>query len=305
VTIVVFGSINIDLTTYGERLPKPGETLFADRYVMGLGGKGCNQAVAAAQLGAETLLVGRVGNDSFGQRALAAVTDFGLTIKQVVVDPDSATGLAVISVNAAAENCITVISGANKQINPDDVRQASTVVDRAAVLLLQMEIPLEAGLVAADRVRQHGGKVILDPAPAPEQGLAEHVLSRIDVITPNEMETAFLTGILPETPQQAAEAAANLRSRGVALAVIKMGAKGVYFQQAENEEFIPPFKVHSVDSVAAGDCFNGGLACALAEGKSAAQAVRFAAACGALATTKAGAATSAPALTDVVALLSR
>lgn len=302
--IAVFGSINIDLTTYSKKLPRPGETLHGERYGIGLGGKGCNQAVAASKLGAQTNLIGRVGQDAFGGTALSALHRLDVPTEGIFVDPELDTGVAVIGVDAQAENCITVIGGANMAIDDTDVKRARDVFEAADVLLLQLEIPLEAGLAAADIVRSKGGRVILDPAPAPKDGLSPSVLSRVDVITPNETETEVLTGLRPTNAEQAAQAAARIRADGVPVAVIKLGADGVYFQDAEGDGFVPPFKVESIDSVAAGDCFNGGLAHALTDGRSLSDAVRFAAACGALSTTKAGASDSAPSLDDVLALLS-
>ena len=302
-TIAVFGSINIDLTTYGARLPQPGESLHGDRYAIGLGGKGCNQAVAASRLGSTTNLIGRIGGDSFGETALSALKRLDVSTDGVFVDPASDTGVAVIGVDARAENCITVIGGANMAIDATDVARAKSTFEQADVLLLQMEIPLAAGLAAADVVRARGGRVILDPAPAPQGGLERSVLVCIDVITPNETETEILTGVRPANKGQAAQAASRLRADGVAAAVIKLGAEGVYFQNADGDGFVPPFVVESVDSVAAGDCFNGGLAYALAEGRALPDAVRFAAACGALSTTRPGASDSAPLLADVLTLL--
>ncbi len=303
--IAVFGSINIDLTTYAERLPRPGETLHGERYAIGLGGKGCNQAVAVSRLGAQMTLIGRIGDDEFGARARAELAAMNVTTQDIFLDPDNATGIAVIGVDADAQNCITVIGGANMAIDGSDVARAAERLSLADTLLLQMEIPLEPALMAADLVRKSGGRVILDPAPAPAKGYAPGVLSRVDVITPNETETELLTGMKPKNATEAAAAAGKLRAQGVGAAVVKLGAAGVYFQDAENEGFVEPFKVDSIDSVAAGDCFNGGLATALSEGKTLAEAVRFAAACGALSTTKRGASASAPTREEVEALLAR
>lgn len=301
--IAVFGSINIDLTTYSAELPRPGETLHGERYAIGLGGKGCNQAVAASKLGAPTDLIGRIGKDGFGDTARSALRRLGVSTDGILVDPGSDTGVAVIGVDAKAENCITVIGGANMAIELSDVTRMRAAFERADVLLLQMEIPLDAGLAAADIVRQNGGRVILDPAPAPKGGLDSSVLRRIDIITPNETETEILTGLRPADAEEAAKAANRIRENGAPVAVIKLGADGVYYQSGEEDGFVPPFKVESVDSVAAGDCFNGGLAHALADGQTLGEAVRFAAACGALSTTKAGASDSAPSMAEVATLL--
>jgi ribokinase len=302
-SISVFGSINIDLTTYAQTLPAPGETLLADRYVLGLGGKGCNQAAAVAKLGADPVLVGRGGGDSFGKSALEEIGKLGLSTSHVHIDQENNSGLAVIGVDAKAENSISVIGGTNMAIDQSDVARADNVFKTANILLLQMEIPLEAAMLAAEMVRTNGGLVVLDPAPAPKDGLSEDILRQIDIITPNETETEILTAIRPSNREEAAKAARLLRERGVAIALIKLGAKGVYFQSDEEDGFIEPFKVNSIDSVAAGDCFNGGLAFALDAGKSLNEAVQFAAACGALSTTKKGASSSAPTREEVEALL--
>lgn len=303
--IAVFGSINMDLTIYSARLPRPGETLHGDHYTTGLGGKGCNQAVAASKLGAPTTLIGRIGQDNFGGSALTALTQLGLETEGVFTDKSTDTGIAIISVDTQAQNCITVIGGANMAIDETDIARAQSWLETADVLLLQLETPLEAGLAAADIVRAHGGRVILDPAPAPSDGLSAEVLARIDVITPNETETEILTGLRPSTAEQAAMAASRIRTKGAPVAVIKLGDKGVYYQDAAGDGFVPPFKVASIDSVAAGDCFNGGLAFALAQDRPLGEAVRFAAACGALSTTCIGASASAPTLDEVRSLLAQ
>lgn len=302
-SIAVFGSINIDLTTYSKALPRPGETLHGDRYAIGLGGKGCNQAAAASKLGGDTTLIGRIGQDDFGQTALAALADLGVSAQAVARDKAINTGIAVIGVDEKAENCITVIGGANMAIDETDISAQKTHFDRADILLLQLEIPLDAAMAAAKLVRAHGGRVILDPAPAPKEGLSDGILSQVDIITPNETETELLTGLRPSSPDEAAIAAEVLRARGVSIAIIKLGARGVYFSDGTNHGFVEPYQVTSIDSVAAGDCFNGGLAYALDQGNSLQEAVQFAAACGALSTTKRGAAPSAPTLAEVKALM--
>lgn len=304
-SIAVFGSINIDLTSYGARLPRPGETLHGDRYAIGLGGKGCNQAVATSRLGTPTALIGRIGQDNFGEIAFRELNQFRVPTDDIFIDDASDTGIAVIGVDANSQNCITVIGGANMAIDDSDVARARDRLAATEMLLLQLEIPLAAGLAAADIVRANGGRVILDPAPAPADGLPPDVLARVDVVTPNETETELLTGLRPTDVDEAKVAAGRIRTNGASVAVIKLGAKGVYFQDADSDGFVPPFKVASVDSVAAGDCFNGGLAFALAEKYPLPEAVRFAAACGALSTTKAGASASAPTLAEVRDLLAR
>lgn len=302
-SIVTFGSVNVDIVAYCQRLPCPGETVHGDRYVMALGGKGANQAVAVARLGGESSLIGRIGADAFGDMARKRLSEFGVSIATVETDPVNPTGIAAIGVDAAAENCITVIGGANMAVDESDVGRAALVLGKAKVLLLQLETPLRAGLAAAARTRAGGGLVILDPAPAPVDGLPREVFPQVDVMTPNETETEALVGVRPSDPKQAAEAARKLNDCGLPIAVVKMGARGVYVRGRGVEGFMPCFKVVAVDTVAAGDCFNGGLAYALARGDGLMDAVRFAAACGAMATTRPGASDAAPTLAEVEALM--
>ena len=305
--ILSFGSVNIDVTARGARLPAPGETIHADSYAIGLGGKGANQAAAAGRLGTgrgmRSALVGRIGTDTFGAQAREALQGFGVDLTGLREDPQASTGLALIGIDAAAENCITVVGGANLHVDASDVSNAEILFAEAAVLLLQLEVPVAAVLAAAQRGHAAGARVILDPAPAPSSPLPDELWPLVDVVTPNETETAAICGVLPTTKEEAARAATLLMARGVKAAVVKMGARGVWWQSAEGSGFVPPFPVHAIDTVAAGDCFNAGLAVALAGGASLGDAVRTAAATGALAVTKRGAADAAPEWTEVQALL--
>ena len=301
-SITVLGSINIDLGCTVARLPHPGETVHGDSYAMGLGGKGCNQAVAVQRLGGAVALLGAVGEDLFAERAREELTAAGVDTAYLL-RLGAPTGIALISVEPGGENQITVIGGANMALRVDDLDAYRELLASAGLLLLQLEIPLEVNLAAMDSVRVHGGRVIFDPAPMPADGLADQVLDRIDIITPNEVETASLLGQRPETTSDAEAAARALHARGVGVAVVKLGARGVGVFDGREFRFVKPFRVASVDSVAAGDCFNGGLAFALERGEDIFQAVRFAAACGALATTRPGAAAAAPTLAEVRALL--
>ncbi len=302
--IAVVGSINCDVVAYVERLPRAGETLFASAYRLGLGGKGANQAVAARRLGSTVSLVGRVGGDAFGHAVLDELRRFAVDTALVAVDADGATGMAMIHVAADGENTIAVVAGGNGVLGAADLEKGRAALLAARVLLLQLEVPLETSLAAAAIVRSERGLVILDPAPAPAGGLAPQVLAAIDILTPNETETAALTGALPRSADDGIAAARVLRQRGASSAIVKLGARGVAFSSAEAEGFEPPFKVKTIDSVAAGDCFNGALAHVLDQGSGLATAVRYAAAAGALSTTRPGAAAAAPSAEEVVRLLS-
>jgi len=299
--IIVFGSINMDLTAYVPKLPSPGETLLGSSYITVPGGKGNNQAVACARLGADVQMIGRVGDDIFGKQVLQIVSAEKVDVSQVIADKEKGTGLAVILVDTQAENSIAVISGANWALNEQDVARAEQCLDGASALLLQLEVPLEANLSIASTAKKKGIKVILDPAPATK--LPQQIYANIDFITPNEIETESLVGIRPQNVEDASRAATILHRQGVQNVIIKMGAKGVYFSTGEQKGFIEPFKVHSIDSVAAGDAFNAGLAVAIAEGKSIQDAVRWGAAAGALATTKKGALPSMPYRDELLGLL--
>jgi len=299
--IIVFGSINMDLTAYVPKLPLPGETLLGSSYITVPGGKGNNQAVASARLGAQVQFVGRVGDDIFGKQVLQIVAAENVDVSQVAIDTEKGTGLAVISVDDNAENSIAVISGANWALNGQDVARAEKCLDGASALLLQLEVPLEASMQIAAIAQKKGVKVIFDPAPA--VALPERAYQVVDFITPNETETEILVGIRPTNEQDAAQAASILHSRGVKNVIIKMGAKGVYFDTADQKGFVKPFKVKSIDSVAAGDAFNAGLAVAISEGKSVQEAVRWGAAAGALATTKKGALPAMPYRSELLQLI--
>jgi ribokinase len=222
-------------------------------------------------------------------------------ISLVIRDPNHGTGLAVISVDESAQNAIIVIPGANGALDMSDVERAKALMGEAKVLMLQLEVPVEGSLSAAKIAREKGITVIFDPAPA--ASIPDEAYSLIDYITPNETETEALVGILPANPDEAAQASGILRQRGVLNAIIKMGSQGAYYQGPEGEGFMPAFKVNAIDTVAAGDAFNAGLAVALKEGKNLEEAVRWGAAAGAIATTRKGALPAMPYRADLEKLL--
>ena len=291
-SILVFGSINMDLTAYVPKLPQPGETLQGSSYITVPGGKGNNQAVAAARLGADVKFVGRVGTDGFGKEVLQIVSQQNVDTSLVLKDPEHGTGIAVISVDENAENSIIIISGANFAIDDSDVERASQNMTDAKVLMLQLEVPLDACLKAAKAAKEKGVKVVFDPAPAIP--LPDEAFKLMDIITPNETETEILTGMRPTNQEDASKAAKIFLEKGVGTAIIKLGAKGVYYENKEESGFIPPYKVNPIDTVAAGDAFNAGVAVAVSEGKPLAEAVRWGAAAGAIATTRKGALPAMP-----------
>lgn len=303
-TVATCGSVNVDVTAFCDRLPRPGETVMGQRCTIALGGKGANQAVAVSRLGARSIFIGRTGTDAFAALARRRLAELGVELDHLASDPNAPTGVAVINVDRRAENSIIVIGGANLAVGDADIDGAKPALRLAQVLLLQLETPLAPSLAAARLVRSAAGVVILDPAPAPIGGLRDEAFRAVDIVSPNETETETLVGIRPTSRQEAAEAASRLLARGVPAAIIKMGAQGVFYRDSKSEGFVQPFPVQAVNSVGAGDCFNGGLAVALARGDFLPDAVRFAAACGALATTGPGGAGSAPTLDAVERLMS-
>lgn len=291
-SILVFGSINLDLTTYVPHLPALGETLRGHSFITVPGGKGANQAVAAARLGAPTKFFGRIGNDAFGREVMPIVQKEGVDMSGLKVDDQHGTGLAVINVDDKADNAIVIVSGANMALDASDAERCIDEFDQAKLVMLQLEVPLETSLKVAQAAHEKGVKVIWDPAPALE--LPADAYRFTDFMTPNEVETGMLVGFQPKSIEEAKKASGILRQRGVKAAIIKMGALGAYFESATESGFMPTFIVDAIDTVAAGDAFNGGLAVALMEGKDLKEAVRWGSAAGAIATTKPGAMPSMP-----------
>lgn len=300
--VVVFGSINMDLVVRTPRLPAPAETITGHEFFTAPGGKGANQAVAAARLGVPTQMVGRVGGDAFGQELRQNLLSAGADVSAVFIDPAVSSGVAVIAVDDNAQNNIIIVPGANGRVGQDDLDRLESSLAGAKVLLLQLEVPLEAVVAAARLAHERGLTIVLDPAPAQE--LPAELYTLVDIITPNEVEAGQLVGVSIKNPNDAAGAARMLLSLGVKTVMVKMGALGVLYAQAESEPILAPaFEVQAVDTVAAGDAFNGGLAAALVEGKSLPEAVRWGAAAGALSATKMGAQPSMPTRAEFDAFL--
>jgi len=299
--IVIVGSINTDMIVKVPRIPKTGETILGGKFSTAAGGKGANQAVAAARAGGDVTFIARVGNDMFGKQALEDFESNNINAKYIKTDNAEPSGVALIFVDEKGENSIAVASGANARLSHRDVTEAEEVIKSADILLMQLETPMESVKRAAKIAKEAGVKVILNPAPACP--LDNTLLSTLYVITPNESEAELLTDISVTDFPSAEKAAFILLDRGVEVAIITMGIKGALIKTRELTKIIPGFKVKAVDSTAAGDVFNGSLVVAMAEGKTLEETVQFANAAAALSVTKLGAQPSAPKRVEIERML--
>ena len=283
-----------------ERLPHPGETLRGERFYSAPGGKGATQAVAAARLGANVKMVGRVGRDMFGPILLDALKNDGIDVTGVAEDPDHASGVGMIVLNAERENHVLAIYGANLRCDEEQLEAVEAALDWADYLLLQMEIPFPLSMAAASTAKARGVITMLDPAPASD--IPPEAFRDLDIITPNQTEAEYHTGIRVDDVPSARAAAEALLARGVGTAIVKMAEQGVYWASREGSGHVPAYEVEVVDTVSAGDAFSGALAAALGAARSMQEAVRYGAAAGALAVTKRGVQTAMPSRAEVDAL---
>lgn len=293
--IIVAGSLNMDLVVRSPRHPKPGETLLGSDFLTFPGGKGANQAVAAARVGAITSMIGRVGKDAFGDALLANLKQNGVETRYVIQD-GGASGVALITVSDDGQNTIVVAQGANALLTPEDVDHAADLFAAGGVLLTQLEVPLESIAHAIELAKSHGIPVLLNPAPA--QPLDESLLRMVDYLLPNQHELALLTG--EEDVEQGVVA---LRSLGVRNVLVTLGGDGVLLVSETTRVHVPAHQVTPVDTTAAGDAFVGAFGAALAAGRSPLEAVRWGNAAGALAVTRTGAQPSLPTRAEVEELL--
>lgn len=299
---IVFGSINMDLVARAPRLPIPGETVIGDNFVTIPGGKGANQAVATARLAVPTEMVGRVGDDDFGRSLLEGLKAAGVGCDRIFMDDVAHSGVAIIAVDNTAENHIIIIPGANGEVSAGDVDDLKPILSPGDVLLLQLEIPLAAVMAAAEAAHRIGTLVLLDPAPVRSE-LPLDLYPLVDILTPNQVEAGQLVGFPVTTIDLAAKAANTLCQQGVKTVIVKLGAKGVFCATEGDRFHRPAFPVRAVDTVAAGDAFNGGLVAALTEGLPLRQAVTWGTANAAIAVTRAGAQSSMPNREELLAFL--
>ena len=299
--LVVLGSINADHILNIKQFPQPGETVIGQQYKVAFGGKGANQAVAAGRSGADIAFIACVGADDIGERIRQQLASDRIDTQPIEAIADNTTGVALIFVNAEGENVIGIDAGANAAVTPDYLNRYQQKIIDADALLMQLESPLETVIAAAKLAKQHRTQVILNPAPACE--LPDELLAMIDMITPNETEAQRLTGVAVNNDADAERAANILHGKGIACVIITLGSRGVWLSENGKGKLVPGFKVKAVDTIAAGDTFNGALVTALLEGKVMSDAVRFAHAAAAIAVTRPGAQPSVPWREEIDAFL--
>lgn len=298
--IIVIGSSNTDMVIRCSRLPRPGETVLGGSFMMNHGGKGANQAVAAAKLGGDTVFIGKVGDDVFGHQTVEMLTSLGIDTRFLGVSATEPSGVALINVDEhTAENSISVASGANGAIRPADIDAAEEVIASASLILMQLEIPIDTVTYAAKMAKRHGVTVVLNPAPAPSEPLPEELLENVDIIIPNKTEAEVITGIVIDTPQDELRAIRSLHSKGISTVIFTLGSKGALLCQNGDCEEVPSFKVKAVDTTAAGDTFCGALCVGLSEGKEVRPAMIFANQAAAISVTRKGAQQSVPTRAEV------
>jgi ribokinase len=303
--IAIVGSINMDLVVRAHRVPAPGETILGHEFQTIPGGKGANQAVAVGRLGYPAVMIGRVGDDTFGEQLRAGLKSAGVDTSHVRTTSGTPSGIAMIVVAAGGENAITVAAGANALVTPADIDAAEDVLGEAAVCLCQLELPLETVVHTLRVCRRLGVRTILDPAPAPSDDAQIDGLFEAEIVTPNETEARILSRLCggttdDDSPQAMAT---GLRRRDDQIIVLKLGHRGAYVLSAEMHREVAGFSIEAVDTTAAGDAFTGAMAVALAEGKPLMETIQFANATGALACTQLGAQPSMPQRQAVMRLL--
>lgn len=300
--IIVIGSSNTDMVAKTSKIPALGETVLGGEFIMTDGGKGANQAVTVSRLGGDLTFVAKVGEDIFGDQSIERYKSYGIDTQYIFRDQATSSGIALIMVDENGENCISVASGANNKLSKNDIDSVRKVIEKADILLTQLETPLETIKYVVELAYHAGVKVILNPAPA--QYLSKKILERLYLITPNEIEAQLLSGIKIKNIEDAKRAAQSIVAKGATNVIITLGAEGsLIFTEDKEFHFIKAHKVKAIDTTAAGDVYNGALCVALSEGKNIVEAVEFATAASAIAVTRMGAQISVPIRSEVDELI--
>lgn len=297
-SIIVLGSSNTDMVIKSERLPMPGETILGGTFMMNPGGKGANQAVAAARLGGNVTFISKVGNDLFGKQAIQLYKNEDINTQYIFSDPQLPSGVALINVDEKGENCIVVAMGANNALLEADLQHALSDIKKAGILLMQLETPMETVEYAAALANKEGVKVILNPAPA--QNLSNELLSNLYLLIANETEAEMISGLGVTDFASAKKACDAIIAKGVDKVIVTMGSAGAVLKDGNEYYEIPALKVKAVDTTAAGDTFCGAIAVAISEGLSLKEGVEFATKCSAVTVTRMGAQSSIPTRMEVL-----
>jgi ribokinase len=303
--VVVIGAMNVDLVAKAERFPRPGETITGDSFYRGFGGKGANQAVAAARMGAPVCFIGRVGDDAFGGEMIEHMNAQGVDTGHMKTVEDCASGIGMIFVNGEAQNEIIVVQGANDRLTPADVAEAEETIAGAGLVVVVFDLLLETVREAVLLARKHGVPTIVNPAPPPPKGADVSFLDGVDVLVPNETEAEALTGISVEEPDFAKKASKGLGKIGARTSILTLGEDGSMLSVGDEIQHVPAYDVVPEDTTAAGDAFIGGLAAGYGRFSDLRELVRFASAVAALAVTRKGAMSSLPTRSEVEAFLSK
>lgn len=297
--IVIVGSSNTDMVVRVDHFPLPGETIIGNQFMTNQGGKGANQAVAVARLGGDTVFVARLGDDVFGAQSLQLLKQEGMDTTYVKLTPGASTGVALIPVDAKGENCIIVASGANALLSVEDVKAAEGEIKNAAILLMQLETPLDSLMYAAELAHKNGVTVVLNPAPFPKEPLPAEFLRNVDIIIPNETEAAYMAGQQVTDEASALAVIKKIQAMGVEKVIITVGKLGAYTSENDKLVRVPTYETKAVDTVAAGDTFCGGVCVALSKGYSLIDAIRVGNKAASIAVTRMGAQPSVPKAEEV------
>lgn len=292
--IIVIGSSNTDMVIRTRQMPRPGETVLGGDFMMNHGGKGANQAVAAARLGGPTMFIGKVGNDMFGRQTIEMLRNSDIDVTHLGVSQKHPSGIALINVDDSGENSISVASGANADLTPADIDMAEDAISKAALIIMQLEIPVATVTHAARMAKRHGVTVILNPAPAPASPLPAELMENVDIIIPNKTEAEIISGIRITDAESELKAINAIHAMGVGTVIFTLGSAGALLCVDGECEKIPSFKVKAVDTTAAGDTFCGALCVALSEGRKLRDAVVFANKAASISVTRMGAQQSIP-----------
>lgn len=298
--ITVVGSCNTDMVIKADRLPIPGETVLGGKFFMNPGGKGANQAVAAARMGGNVTLISKTGNDVFGKQSVMLYDAENIHTDYIFSDPNNPSGVALITVDSNGENCIVVASGANANLFPADIDKAISSIESSNMVLMQLEIPIETVEYVAEIAQKKDIKVILNPAPA--RALSDKLLKNLYIIIPNRSEAEILSGIKVTDLEKARMAADIISAKGVNIVVITLGSEGALIKEFDQYHFVEAVKVDALDTTAAGDVFCGTVCVGLAEGKTIIEAVKMAAKAAAITVTRMGAQSSIPYRTELLSV---